>query len=114
MFAPLLTLPKDPAEARLVAEALDGAARALREWPQEAWAQVGQRSEADATPLAGGSADGLLERLVHHVAPVAVDPRRRQEAIRAAEAVGDVLRVLWKAEHQGTATPEARELAIAA
>ena len=87
MFEACLTLPRDRREATLIADNLDALARALREWPPAAWRKVVDE------PTQTGS--GLYERLVARTAPVALDPRQRARALRSAEAVADVLRVLW-------------------
>jgi hypothetical protein len=88
MFEACLTLPRDRREATLIADNLDALARALRDWPPAAWRKV-----AD-TPSDARAGD-LFERLVARTAPVALDPRQRARALRSAEAVADVLRVLW-------------------
>jgi len=89
MFEACLQLPRDPREARLLADALDALARALRDWPAEAWRNV---ADQPAPPEAG-----LFERLVARTAPAALDARQRTRALESAEAVADVLRVLWPA-----------------
>lgn len=86
MFEACLTLPKDPREASLIADNLEALARALQEWPSEAWHKVGSEP-ADSS--------GLFERLVARTAPAARHPRKREQAMRSAAAVADVLRVLW-------------------
>jgi hypothetical protein len=99
MFNSCLSLPKTPREARLVAEALESLARALREWPADAWRRPG------GAPAAKGSGpDSLFERLVARARPLALDRRQREEAIRSAEAVAAVLRVLWPECRAGQAT----------
>jgi hypothetical protein len=105
MFEACLTLPKNPREARLLADNLDALARALRDWPEDAWRKVAARP-AD-------SSGGLFERLVARTAPAALEPRSRARAMQSAAAVADVLRVLWP-EHAAepaapaTAAPVAR------
>ena len=106
MFEACLTLPQNPREARLVAESLEAVARALREWPADAWAKV---PDADAE---GGDDDGLFGRLVKHVAPLAVRPRACGEAIQSAEAAADVLRCLWP-ESVARGTVETQAVALA-
>ncbi|HEX2183942.1 MAG TPA: hypothetical protein VHN78_00380 [Chloroflexota bacterium] len=82
-----------------MAEALESLARALREWPAEAWRRLG------AAPVTQGSGpDSLLERLVARARPLALDRHQREEAIRSAEAVAAVLRVLWPEARAGQAT----------
>ena len=94
MFEACLTLPHDPREATLLADQLDSLARALREWPDDAW-----RTVAATATTAAGHADpargSLFERLVLRTAPAALDPRQRQRALASAEATAAVLRVLW-------------------
>ncbi|HET6315454.1 MAG TPA: hypothetical protein VFG86_03270 [Chloroflexota bacterium] len=85
MFEACLTLAQNPNEAQLLAEGLDALARALREWPREAWNQV------DASTNDGG----LFERLVVSTQPAALDERQRPVALKSAEAVASVLRVMW-------------------
>jgi hypothetical protein len=85
MFEACLTLPKDPKEARLIADSLDALAHALREWPTEAWHAV------DTAP----KGPGLFERLVARTQEAALDQRQKPLATASAEAVADVLRVLW-------------------
>jgi hypothetical protein len=87
MFEACLTLPRDRREATLIADNLDALARALREWPISAW-----RTVVDAPSEARG---GLFERLLARTAPLALEPQQRARALRSAEAVADVLRVLW-------------------
>lgn len=122
MFSALLSLPRDRSEARLVADALDGVARALREWPVDAWQQLRQRS-ADGgqttEPLVERATAGLLQRLLAHVAPLSGDARRKSQALRSAEVTASVLSVLWpdgavQAGALPVADPERRELAASA
>ena len=87
MFEACLTLPQNRREARLIADSLDALAGALRDWPTEAWRKVGTSPTA-APPT-------LFERLVARTAPAALDARSRAQVLRSAEAVRDVLRVLW-------------------
>jgi hypothetical protein len=87
MFEACLQLPRDPREARLLADALDALARALHDWPADAWRTV---ADQPAPPEAG-----LFERLVARTAPAALDARQRPRALASAAAVADVLRVLW-------------------
>src|SRR5919198_143747 len=92
MFESCLTLPQNPYEARLLADSLEAVARALREWPVDAWLKLVRSSDPQrARP------PGLFDRLVARVAPVAVRPRQRKEAIASAEATAAVLRCLWAA-----------------
>ncbi len=93
MFSAVLSLPRSPHEAKAVADALDALVRALREWPAAAWKQV--RATAPNTLGAIEPGTGLSERLIPLAAPLALDARRREEAIRSAESVAAVLRVLW-------------------
>src|SRR5947207_15154120 len=94
-FEACLSLPRDPREAQLIADNLEALARALREWPDDAW----RRLIAEDKPSEAG---GLFERLLVGTAPAALDERHRARAMESAEAAADVLRVLW---------PEARALA---
>jgi|SRR5579864_37084 len=103
-FEACLSLPRDPHEARLIADNLDALARALRDWPAEAW----QRLLDSGAP----TGDGLFERLAQRAAPAAADKRTRSEAARSAEAVAGVLRVLWP-EVQATRPAQEDELALA-
>ena len=85
MFEACLTLAQNPNEAQLLAESLEAVARALQEWPLEAWHKV------SLTP----TGKGLFERLVARTQPAALDSRQRVIALESAEAVAGVLRVLW-------------------
>ena len=87
MFEASLTLPRNPREADAIADSLDALATALRDWPLEAWKTVPQKA---AAPDAGH-----FERLVARTAPAALEPRSRTTALHSAQAVADVLRVLW-------------------
>lgn len=87
MFGACLSIAQDPAEARLVAENLESLARALRDWPAEAW----ERIASDPNPPQGS----LFERLVSKSAPMAKDRKRRAQAVASAEETAAVLRVLW-------------------
>ncbi|HEY0584487.1 MAG TPA: hypothetical protein VGE94_20055 [Chloroflexota bacterium] len=91
MFEACLSLPRDPREAALIADNLESLARALREWPAEAWCKMA----APETPAANGGPSGLFERLVRRTAPAALDVRHRTRALESAEAAANVLRVLW-------------------
>ncbi len=93
MFSAILSLPQSPREAKAVADAFDSLVRALREWPAAAWEQV--RSAEHATGELPPAPAGLFERLVPLAAPLALDPRHRDEALRSAQAAADVLRVMW-------------------
>ena len=114
MFAACLSVPKNPYEARLVADALESLARALREWPADAWRRLDAMASRPTEP------DGLFERLVARARPLALDPRQREEAIHSAEAVAAVLRVLWPEARAGRGAGPAlgetstREPAVAA
>ena|SRR5438270_1604191 len=92
MFEACLALPKDPREAQLIAESLEALARALRDWPTEAWHAV------DTAP----KGPGLFERLVARTQEAALDARQKPLATESAEAVADVLRVLWPETHAAT------------
>ena len=105
-FEACLSLPRDPREAGLIADQLEALARALRDWPADAWRRV----LSDAVP---GESGGLFERLVARTAPVALDPRQRARALESAEAVASVLRVLWPEARVSTPAPDARHLAAA-
>jgi hypothetical protein len=87
MFEACLTLPQNPHEAQLLADVLERVARALQEWPREAWQKLAAEDSASST--------GLFERLVQRVAPVALMKRERQAALASAEATAAVLRCLW-------------------
>jgi hypothetical protein len=97
MFGAVVSLPRAPSEARLVAEALEALARALRDWPLETWQQIEQRP---VTPEAAPPLSRLLDRLVVQAAPLAVHAHGRDEAIRSAEVTAAVLRALWPAQSQ--------------
>lgn len=118
LFTACLAQPENPREAKLVAEALEALASALRDWPAEAWERVAaagsaaaQASAATASsgpgtaPAWGGPREGLFERLVAHAAPVAREPRTRRDAIASAEAVAAVLRCLWPVAQGRSAAP---------
>ena len=100
MFEVCLTLAQNPHEAQLLAESLDGVARALREWPLDTWHKV------NLTP----TGPGLFERLVARTQPAALDSRKRVLALDSAEAVADVLRVLWPEMKPGLTSVEAKLL----
>src|SRR5689334_23192110 len=85
-FEACLALPRDPREAALIADNLEALARALRDWPMDAWLKVHAETKAEG---------GLFERLVARAAPAALDPRSKQAAMQSAEAVAGVLRVMW-------------------
>ena len=87
MFEACLSLPQNPREARLVAHVLERVARALREWPRDAW----QKLAAERPAHSGG----LFERLLARVAPLALVPGEREAALASAEATAAVLRCLW-------------------
>jgi hypothetical protein len=86
MFETCLALPQNPNEARLLAEALEALARALREWPTEAWHKLA---------IAPTSDGGMFERLAARVAPLALKPPQRTATLESAEAAAGVLRCLW-------------------
>jgi hypothetical protein len=86
-FEACLSLPRDRREARLVADNFDALAKALREWPTDAWQKVASSDE----PVS----EGLFERLVARAAPAAMHPRQRTATLDSAESVASVLRVLW-------------------
>jgi hypothetical protein len=102
MFESCLTLPQNPYEARLIADNFEAVARALREWPVDAWLKLARSSNPE-----GARRSGLFERLVARVAPLAVRPRQREQAIASAEATAAVLRCLWPAASYTTAQGEA-------
>lgn len=109
MYEACLSLPENRREAALIAEQLEALARALRDWPTEAWRQVAVRPTA---PTSGS----LFERLVAKTAADAVNPRGRTRALASAESVAAVLRILWPAEAAAEAAPSPvadRELAPA-
>jgi hypothetical protein len=86
MYEACLSLPRNPYEAGLIAENLEALARALRDWPAEAW-----RTVASSSP----DSPGLFDRLVSRTAPAALDAGHKTQALESAEAVAGVLRVLW-------------------
>jgi hypothetical protein len=88
-FEACLSLPHDPREAAVIADNLEALARALRDWPAEAWRKL----DSGATDSAEST--GLFQRLAIRTAPAAVDKQQRAEARQSAEAVAAVLRVLW-------------------
>ena len=101
MFEACLSLPQNPREARLVAHVLERVARALREWPREAWQKLAaERPAPDA---------GLFERLVARVAPLALVGREREAALASAEATAAVLRCLWPSASAMPAVPAESE-----
>jgi hypothetical protein len=107
MFEACLTLPQNPREARLVADVLERVTRALDEWPREAWQKLA------AEPTANG--DGLFERLIARVAPLAVVKGKREAALASAEATAAVLRCLWPEGPAATAVadePERRTVMV--
>jgi hypothetical protein len=85
MFEACLSLPKDPKEARLIAESLEELASALRDWSHDAWVEAGTAEKGTR----------LFDRLVAHTQPAALDTRQRVKAMHSAGEVADVLRVLW-------------------
>lgn len=104
-FEACLALPRDPREAQLLADNLEALARALREWPDDAWRQL----IAEDKPTEAG---GLFGRLALRTAPAALHKEHRARAMQSAEAVADVLRVLWPEARTRAAAPEA-DLALA-
>jgi hypothetical protein len=80
-------LPQNRREAVALADQLDALARALREWPLEAWRAVASEPVTET--------GGVFQRLVASTAPLALKSVPRQRALESAEAVADVLRVLW-------------------
>jgi hypothetical protein len=97
-FEASLSLPKNQHEARLIAENLEALARALREWPADAWRKAAAGVPASATETTDAPSSDLFTRLVARTAPVALDLRQRTGALQSAEAVAGVLRVLWPEE----------------
>ena len=100
MFEACLTLPQNPREARLVADVLERVARALNEWPREAWQKLAAERPSDNP--------GLFERLVTRVAPLALS-RERDAALASAEATAAVLRCLWPEAGAPAAVPSEPE-----
>jgi hypothetical protein len=97
-FEACLSLPRDPREAALIADSLEALARALGEWPDEAW----RRLLAEDKPTEAG---GLFERLVARTAPAALNKTHKARALESAQEVAGVLRVLWpEAQTQVNAT----------
>jgi hypothetical protein len=92
MFGTVVSLPRTPSEARLVAEALEALARAMRDWPLETWVDL----EAEPPdPVPAPPMNQLFDRLVVQAAPLAIHTRSREEATRSAEVTAAVLRSLW-------------------
>jgi hypothetical protein len=87
MFEACLSLPQNRREALVLADQLDALARALRDWPVDAWRAVSARPATESGEL--------FERLVARTAPAAMKPSQRTRALRSAQSVADVLRVLW-------------------
>ena len=56
MFEACLSLPQNRREALMLAEQLDALARALRDWPVEAWRAVSAKPASESS--------GVFERLV--------------------------------------------------
>jgi hypothetical protein len=102
MFEACLSLPRNPREAALIADNLEGLARALREWPIEAWRKVSTTPPAANT---GDVSSGLFARLVARTAPAALDSQQRARALGSAEAVADVLRILWPPRGTSSGSP---------
>lgn len=99
MYEACLSLPQNRREAALIAEQLEALARALREWPAEAWRSVsGRATSPDAS---------LFERLVARTAPAALDARSRERALISADTVAAVLGVLWAAPPEQAASTQA-------
>jgi hypothetical protein len=88
MFEACLSLPKDPHEAKLIAESLEELSNALRDWSHDAWVQAGATEKAE-------KGTRLFDRLVAHTQPAALDMQQRVKAMESAAEVADVLRVLW-------------------
>ena len=86
-FEACLSLPRDRREAALIADNLEALARALRDWPDEAWLKLGEKASA-------GDAS-LFERLAARTAETGLDAPQRAHAKASALAAADVLRVLW-------------------
>ncbi len=105
-FEACLSLPRDPREAELIADNLESLARALREWPDEAW----RRLLAERQPTEAG---GIFERLIARTAPAALDKHQRTRAMESAEAVAGVLRVLWPEARPHAAAVDSADLALA-
>jgi hypothetical protein len=105
-FEACLSLPRDPREAALIADNLEALARALREWPVEAWSKLAG-DEQPETP----QNQGLFDRLAVRTAVAAQDPAQREWALASAEAAGAVLRVLWPEPSMVAKSATACELA---
>ena len=88
MFEACLSLPRNAYEAELIADNLEALARALRDWPAEAWRTAASTSSLPDSP-------GLFDRLVSRTAPVTLDADHKRQALDSAEAVACVLRALW-------------------
>jgi hypothetical protein len=87
MFDATLTLAQNRREAQALAETLESVARALREWDVPAWEAAAERAVTEES--------SHFERLIQQVATKELDARGRTQAVRSAEAVTGVLRVLW-------------------
>ena len=94
MFEACLSLPRNPREAQLIAATLEALARALREWPTDAWRAVASQGPGTTSTPPGGDS-GLFERLVARVAPLVLTVDQRNAAVESAEAAAAVLRCLW-------------------
>jgi hypothetical protein len=109
-FEACLSLPRDPREAGLIADSLEALARALHEWPAEAW----QKLASNPSPAEGyDTHGGLFERMAVRTAESALDAPQRAAAQDSAEAVASVLRVLWpeaRARRVGLAVDSTPEL----
>lgn len=86
-FEACLALAHDPREATVIADNLEALGRALRDWPEDTWSKLA---------ATGAKTDGgLFERLAARTAQSALNSKQRTQAAQSAEAVVDVLRVLW-------------------
>ena len=108
LFEACLSLPHNAYEAELLADNLEALARALRDWPAEAW-----RTVASTKSLSDSS--GLFDRLVSRTAPAALEAAHKRHALESAEAVAGVLRVLWPdpdATHQSRYARQPRTVIV--
>ncbi|MDQ3809427.1 MAG: hypothetical protein M3336_03965 [Chloroflexota bacterium] len=95
MFEACLALPRDPREARLIADNLEQLAAALSDAGRD-WSELSGAADAS----------GLFPRLVAHLKPGEMNPRQRLAAMHSATEVASVLRVLWPEQRRRLAEVE--------
>ncbi|MBV9323973.1 MAG: hypothetical protein JO352_09330 [Chloroflexi bacterium] len=105
MFEPVLSLPQNPREAKLIADNLDALARALHDWSEADWQRVAVEHES-------AEESGMFGRLIKRTAPVAGDPAQRRRAQASAEAAASVLRVLWPGHSASSRAGETSDSAL--